>query len=423
MSRSERTENESNAMAGKQLQAVLHIFHSYISQQNWMISEEREIQNGVQLLVTDGSTNIAVDCYTNGNALIQGPAGALKTQMQNWWQQRKASPASPLFEEADLSANVKAIVEAFRVFAVDRGWSSAGRTIHNGIYQLRLTNGDVTVPINVYPTGTVLIQGNPNETRSMVEQWWQQRSQPTLVGLWEQSSPSVEKAPEQAALSSSQPSSQKKVIVAHIGTDEAGKGDYFGPLVIAGVYVDEQTASQLLTAGVRDSKLLPDMLILSLAEEIKVICQGKGHILSYSPERYNQAYKETSNLNLLLARAHAQVIAHLQKRTASTRALVDQFGNASLVSTMLQKMGCDIGLEQRPHAEEDVAVAAASIVARAEFVKQLAELSKLVGVSLPKGASNPDIVAIGREIVARAGQETLGKVAKLHFKTTSVILQ
>ena len=321
-----------------------------------------------------------------------------------------------------MSANVKTIVEAFRVFAVDQGWSPAGRIIHNGIYQLRLTNDEVTVPINVYPTGTVLIQGNPNEMRSMIEQWWQQQSQPTHVGLWEQPPPLVEEAPEQVTLSSL-PLQQKKVIVAHIGTDEVGKGDYFGPLVIAGVYVDEQTASQLLTAGVRDSKLLPDTLILSLAEEIKVICQGKGHILSYSPERYNQVYKETANLNLLLARAHAQVIAHLQKRTASTRALVDQFGDASLVPTMLQKVGCDIGLEQRPHAEEDVAVAAASIVARAEFVKQLAELSKLVGVSLPKGASNPDIVAVGREIVAKAGQETLGKVAKLHFKTTSVILQ
>ena len=169
--------------------------------------------------------------------------------------------------------------------------------------------------------------------------------------------------------------------------------------------------------------MIPDALIHSLAEEIKAICQGKGHILSYSPERYNQLYKETPNLNLLLARAHAQIIAHLQKRTASTLAIVDQFGDASLVPAMLQKVGCNIGLEQRTHAEEDIAVAAASIIARSEFVKQIAELSKLVGISLPKGASNPDIVTVGREIVARAGRETLGKVAKVHFKTTSVILQ
>ncbi len=410
-------------MAGEQLQTVLHMFRTYIDQQNWSISEERDIQNGVQLLVTDGFRNVLVNCYTNGNALIQGPQGALKTELQNWWTQQKASSASPLFEEADLSAEVKAIVEAFHVFAIGQEWSPAGRMIHNGIYQLRLTSGDVTVPINVYPTGTVFIQGNPNEMRTIVERWWQQRSQPTLAGLWEQPSPSIEEVPEQVPLPSSVPSQQKKVSIAHIGTDEVGKGDYFGPLVIAGVYVDEQTASHLLTAGVRDSKLLSDTRILSLAEEIKTICQGKGYILSYSPERYNQIYKETSNLNLLLARAHAQVIASLQRRTASTLAIVDQFGDASLVPMMLQKVGCDIGLEQRTHGEEDVAVAAASIVARAEFVKRIAELSKLVSVSLPKGASNPDIIAVGREIVAKAGQETLGKMAKLHFKTTSVILR
>ena len=410
-------------MAGKQLQAVLQQFRTYILQRQLTVLEEREIQNGAQLFVTDGTTRVVVACYTNGNALIQGPTGALKADLQNWWKQQKASPASPLFEEATLSNTTKTIIDAFRTFAVSQEWSPAGRMIHNGIYQLRLTNGDITVPVNVYPTGTVLIQGNPNEMRDIVEQWWQQRSQPTLDSFWEQPSLPAEQSLEQTSPRSSPLPSQQQEVVAHIGIDEAGKGDYFGPLVVAGVYVDKQIAAQLLNAGVRDSKLISDARILALAEEIKVICQGKGHILSYSPERYNQVYQETSNLNLLLAKAHAQVIANLQKRTASTIALVDQFGDASLVPALLQKLGCHIGLEQRPRAEEDVAVAAASIVARAEFVQQIAKLSKSVGVSLPKGASNPDIIAVGREIVAGAGQETLGKVAKLHFKTTQAILQ
>ena len=408
-------------MAGKQLQTVLQQFRTYILQHQWTILEEREIQNGAQLFVTDGTTRVVVACYTNGNALVQGPTGALKADLQNWWNQQKASPASPLFEEAALSNTMKTIIDAFRTFAVSQGWSPAGRMIHNGIYQLRLTNGDITVPVNVYPTGTVLIQGNPNEMRDIVEQWWQQRSQPTLDSFWEQPSSPVEQVAEHTASPSH--SQSKKEVVAHIGTDEAGKGDYFGPLVIAGVYVDKRTAAQLLNAGVCDSKLISDTRILALAEEIKVLCQGKGHVLSYSPERYNQVYRETSNLNLLLARAHAQVIANLQKRTASTFALVDQFGDASLVPAMLQKLGCHIGLEQRPRAEEDVAVAAASIVARAEFVQQITKLSKKFNIVLPKGASNPEIVTVGREIVARAGQEAIGQVAKLHFKTTSVILQ
>lgn len=296
-------------MAGKQLQAVLRMFRSSILQQGWSLLEEREIQNGVQLLVTDGITSVIINCYTNGNAYIQGAAGALKTGLQNWWQQQQAS--------------------------------------HQ----------------------------------------------------------------------------QEKEVVAHIGTDEVGKGDYFGPLVVAGIHVDEHTAPQLLAVGVRDSKRLSNTRILSLAQEIKNICQGQEYILTYHPERYNQLYKQTPNLNHLLAEAHAQVIANLQKRFASTFALVDQFGDALLIPSILQKMGRQIILEQRIHAEDDGAVAAASIVARAEFVKQIAELSKMVGISLPKGASNPHIVTVGREIVARADQETLGKVAKLHFKTTQAILQ
>jgi ribonuclease HIII len=215
----------------------------------------------------------------------------------------------------------------------------------------------------------------------------------------------------------------EQAVVAHIGTDEAGKGDYFGPLVVAGIHVDERTASQLLAAGVRDSKLLSDNSILSLAEEVKTICQGQGHIVTYRPELYNQLYKENPNLKFLLARAHALVIAHLQKRVGSTLALVDQFGNASLVPTRLQEMGCQIHLEQRPRAEDDIAVAAASIVARAEFVQHITELSKQFGIVFPKGASNPEIVTVGREIVARAGRKALGKVAKLHFKTTQAILR
>ena len=165
-------------------------------------------------------------------------------------------------------------------------------------------------------------------------------------------------------------------------------------------------------------------MILSLADEIKRLCSPRHvHILSYQPTQYNQLYQEVQNLNLLLANAHAQTIQALREATGCQFALVDQFGDAFVVPNILQEMGCQITIEQRVRAEGDVAVAAASIVARAEFVKQLAELSQMVGITLPKGASDPHIVLVGREIVMQAGQETLGKVAKLHFKTTQTILQ
>lgn len=163
-------------MAGKQLPVVLSMFRTYILQKNWSILNERAIQSGVQILVTDGITRVVIDCYTNGNALVQGSVGALKTDLQSWWELQKASSDSPLLEKVELSTAARTIVEAFRAFAVKQHWSPAGRMINDDIYQLRLTSEKETVPVNVDPNGTVLIQGHPSTMRSLIEQWWQQQS-------------------------------------------------------------------------------------------------------------------------------------------------------------------------------------------------------------------------------------------------------
>lgn len=413
-----------SCMAGKQLDVVVEMFRAHLLDQGWSIVEEKDLQNGLQLLVTDGMTKVPIDCYTNGNALIQGPAGVLKTELQTWWKQQKASPSAPVLQDGVVPPSLRTTVEKFRTFALSQGWSIAGRAIHNGIYQFRFTSGNTSTLINFYPSETVLIQGNPNEMRSTLEHWWQQQqAEQAPPTLWDRPISVSEQSIENTSSSSPASSPKETKVMAHIGTDEAGKGDYFGPLVVAGVFVDEDSASRLLALGVRDSKQLSDVKILSLAEEIKKICHGHGHIVAYRPERYNQLYQEMLNLNLLLATAHAQVIASLQERTASRLALVDQFSHEPLVLAALQKMNCEIAVEQRPRAEDDIAVAAASIIARATFVRQIEELSQSIGVQLPKGASSTMIVTVGREIVARAGRDALGKVAKLHFKTTQEILQ
>jgi len=401
------------------------MFRAYLLDQGWSIVEEKDLQNGLQLLVTDGTTKVPINCYTNGNALIQGPAGVLKTELQTWWKQQKASLAAPILQDGVVPPPLRTTVEKFRAFALSQGWSIAGRAIQNGSYQLSFKNGSTSTSINFYSSGKVLIQENPSEMRSTLEHWWQQQqAEQAPPTLWDRSiSPLPEQSVEDTSLLLPALSLVETQLRAHIGTDEAGKGDYFGPLVVAGVYVDEDSASRLLAVGVCDSKQLSDVKILSLAEEIKKICHGHGHIVAYLPERYNQLYQEMLNLNLLLATAHAQVIASLQKRTASHLALVDQFSHEPLVLAALQRMNCDIAVEQRPRAEDDIAVAAASIIARATFVLQIGELSQRIGVQLPKGASSTMIVTVGREIVARAGRDALGKVAKLHFKTTQEILQ
>ncbi len=315
-------------MAGNKLQGTLDAFRELLNSRGWSIIAEKEIEHGIQLLVTDGSTKVTIDCFKTGNALIQGQAGKLRNEIQNWWNEQKA------------------------VSKAQKGLS--------------------------------------NE-QSL---------------LWQEPLTRVQKTG-----------------IAHIGSDESGKGDYFGPLVVAAVYVNAQTEQQLVSLNVRDSKTLPDNIILSRAEEIQRVCRGQGIIRRYLPERYNALYAQFGNLNLLLADAHAQAIAKLQQTVASEHAIVDQFADESLVQRALLKLGCKITLEQRPRAEDDIAVAAASIIARATFVTSIQELSDRVGIHLPKGASDPRIVTTGREIVAKHGRDMLGKVAKLHFKTTAAILQ
>lgn len=204
-----------------------------------------------------------------------------------------------------------------------------------------------------------------------------------------------------------------------IGTDEAGKGDYFGPLVVAAVYVHEQTATLLRQAGVRDSKTLSDKRIGELAGEIRRICPVR--VVAIGPERYNSLYADMKNLNRLLAWAHARAIEDMLGEVACERVLSDQFADERVLQRAMQAKGKHIHLEQRHRAEEDIAVAAASIIARGEFVGRLARLSEAAGIELAKGAGPPVLVA-GKRYVAKHGAAALGKVAKLHFRTTQQLL-
>jgi ribonuclease HIII len=219
----------------------------------------------------------------------------------------------------------------------------------------------------------------------------------------------------------SPPEATKTSIRARIGMDESGKGDYFGPLVIAAVYVDEKTEPQLVALGVRDSKRLQDNRILTLAEEIKSLCPYD--VVPISPKAYNKLYSEIGNLNRLLAWGHARALENVLKKVTCDLAVADQFGDENFLRNALLSEGRTITLEQRPRAEEDIAVAAASILARAEFVRRIEHLSRQLGRTLPKGSSDPKIVTIGREIYTQGGNQSLSEVAKVHFKTTRTIAQ
>ena len=211
-----------------------------------------------------------------------------------------------------------------------------------------------------------------------------------------------------------------EMLTPHAGIDESGKGDYFGPLVVACVYTNQESARALLAAGVTDSKAISsDKRVAALAGVIRKECAGQYSQLTVGPESYNRLYESIGNLNRLLAWGHAKVLENLLEQVPDCpRAISDQFAASTrTVERALLERGRRIVLEQRTKAEADIAVAAASILARAEFVRRLGLLCKDVGLELPKGAG-PAVLACAGQIAARGGREALAKVAKLHFKTT-----
>jgi ribonuclease HIII len=204
-----------------------------------------------------------------------------------------------------------------------------------------------------------------------------------------------------------------------IGIDESGKGDYFGPLVIAAVYVTPELEPDLRLMAVRDSKKISDGRVLEISRDIKQVCQHS--VVAIGPQRYNELYERIRNLNRLLAWGHARALENLLERVDCQLAISDQFGDERFILRALLEKGKQIQLLQRPRAEDDLAVAAASILARAEFLIRLKRLSEQVGTTLPKGAS-PAVELGARMIVKKHGVDALKTVAKLHFKTTNVVL-
>lgn len=202
-----------------------------------------------------------------------------------------------------------------------------------------------------------------------------------------------------------------------IGVDESGKGDYFGPLVIAACYVGPEHLAEL--DGVKDSKKLTDAMAHKLAAVIRKTCPYSTVVVG--PDKYNQLYSEIKNLNKLLAWGHARAIEDLLAKQPAELVVSDQFAKPEELQRRLMKLGRTVKLESRVRAEADIAVAAASILARSEFLNRLKRLSEKFGIELPKGASQ-QVIDAARKFVEKHGIESLTQVAKVHFATTKSVL-
>jgi len=214
-----------------------------------------------------------------------------------------------------------------------------------------------------------------------------------------------------------------ELLLPRLGVDESGKGDFFGPLCIAGAYVNAAVVNAWKDVGIRDSKnISSDKRIKELAELIRKTPGCVTAVVPIGNEAYNRLYAKMRSVNTMLAWGHARVIENLmgqrhRMNPPPARAISDQFASdKATVAKALMSLGREIELVQKHRAEEDLAVAAASILARHEFVTRLGALEKQFEMELPRGASAA-VDAAAKEFISKHGAGALPKVSKMHFRT------
>ncbi|WP_425060728.1 Ribonuclease HIII [Sporomusa carbonis] len=280
--------------------------------------------------------------------------------------------------------------------------------------QLKISDGKATVTVNIYNGKkgiNIVVGGSQSPLKTLVEAITQGQK-PSLVTM---------EADKTEGCPGRPPGFEHVADFDNkwIGLDESGKGDFFGPLVIAAVLVDGQAVDRLAAVGVRDSKALSDAKNRALAERIREECAGRFVELEWTPADYNAMYSKFSttgrNLNHLLAWSHARALETLLAKEPARFALADQFAPERFIQAELQEKGRMITLVQMHRAERNIAVAAASILARDRFLVSMAKLAAQFGMEFPKGAAH--VLSVARAFAEKYGKDALGQVCKLHFKT------
>lgn len=208
----------------------------------------------------------------------------------------------------------------------------------------------------------------------------------------------------------------------YIGTDESGKGDYFGPLVVAAVYVDKKTAHQLKQDGVKDSKLINDTNIKVLEGKIKKVVKNNYEIVQINPEKYNTLYTTFKNLNMIMAWAHSKAIQNLLLKINCSNVISDKFGNEKLITDELKKKNIEVNLFQTPKGERYTAVAAASILARSKVIDWFKYKSNELGFEIPKGSGDA-VNTSAKRVMDHFDDKYLMKMIKFHFKNSKSIFK
>jgi ribonuclease HIII len=385
------------------------------------LAMEKTTQNSRQLAVTDASGRAILDVWSTGKVTASGPAGATKDRVQEFIAEMfvgepadEREPHSFMLQEGWRQDRLRDDLE--REGAQRRDANGTGE-----LWRFAMRRKSSQAQLTLWSSGKGRLTGSAPAYDEIL----------ALVGGAQEGLANVQAAPKpktRGPKGSSSPAELPKQ-GSWIGTDESGKGDYFGPLVSAAVFADEDVAEQLRSIGVQDSKQLTDKRVRAMAHQVReVVGKGRYKVTPLNPPRYNQLYREFKaegkNLNSLLAWGHTRSIEDLLGNGLRPRyAIVDQFADARYIMQRLMTEARQSGLEvfQFPKAEADFAVAAASILAREAFLDWLTRTSAKLGITLPKGASQ-QVEEAAKQIAGTGGREALSQVAKLHFKTTEKVL-
>jgi len=381
-----------------------------------VVAEEREHPHGRCFVMSNTGGKVNLWVYENGRVMPQGGVGTALDAARKLIKERVPLDPEPRPNKTIQIPTRDFQLEARRVLAMAGAVELQANT--HEAWRMQLRRGRSNATAILYESGKCVLQGSAPAWQTALDSL--SASLASIGGVPPETNDASNAAGAIAALDSSAP---------HIGTDEAGKGDYFGPLVCAAVYVDGLLAETLREIGVRDSKALSDKRVRALAERIRVLAEGRFAVTPIYPKKYNelqlQFAKEGKNLNSMLAWGHAKSIDRLLSAPAGrgiqpTFVLVDQFAEARVVEDRTRRVR--VPVYQRPKAEDDIAVAAASILARDAFLNWLEKWSSRTGTSLPKGASEQVILA-AKAIRRRWGMQALNELAKVSFRTTKQVLE
>ncbi|MCI0412187.1 ribonuclease HIII [bacterium] len=407
-----------NSKQGKKIAAI----QENCERVGWDLSRPELIQHGVQFNVVPLEISpLKLQVYNSG---AHTPKTSPRKEYDELFSTLNAydhSPAPIRSINQSLNLQDRELQEHVRI-ALEKIQPNESRSEQYCTFSFKFERDNEKLSVKQYSSGKLVFQGSAGPLYKTILETiiplFKVRNPKSTVTVDELLRPDIVESKQQASVSTK---SILDVPLPHIGTDESGKGDYFGPMVIAGVFLDSSTYSQLIKLGVKDSKLLSDKRSKEMAAAIRELIKGRYQEVEILPESYNRLYEdfkaEGKNLNHLLAWGHARAIESLLQRWDCSYAIADQFGDERYIQSKLMEKGKRLQLIQLPKGERYIAVAAASILARDKFLTRLENLQKTYGIEFPKGASET-VVHAASLFVKTHGFQQLHKVAKVHHKTT-----